>query len=65
MSQIDTEKDKNLKDFQFSKILCIFSKFPTNFVDWNVKEAQQGTNVLSSMLRIEINSVFQTITVRN
>ena len=34
MSQIDTENDKNPKNFQFSKISCIFSKFLTDFANW-------------------------------
>ena len=48
MSQIDTEDDKNSKISLFSKILGIFLKFPTNFVDWNVKNGQQGKNVIST-----------------
>ena len=41
MTQIETEKDKNPKNFQFSKILCkFFSKLLTNFVDWNVEKSQ-------------------------
>ena len=42
MSQIDTENDKNPKSFQFSKISCIFSKFLTDFVNWNVEKGPQG-----------------------
>ena len=42
MSQIDTEIDKNPKKFQFSKISCIFSKFLTDFANWNVENGQQG-----------------------
>ena len=42
MSQIDTENDKKPKSFQFSKISCIFSKFLTDFVNWNVEMGQQG-----------------------
>ena len=42
MSQIDTEKDKNPKNFQFSKISCIFSKLLTDFANWNVEKGQQG-----------------------
>ena len=38
MSHIDTENDRNPKIFQFSKILCNFSQFSTDFVDWNVKK---------------------------
>ena len=37
MSQIDSENDKNLKISQFSKILCIFSNFSTDVVNWNVE----------------------------
>ena len=36
-SQIDTEIDKKPKVFQFSKILSIFPKFSTDFVNWNVQ----------------------------
>ena len=42
MSQIDTENDKNPKNFQFSKISCNFSKFLSNFANWNVEKGQQG-----------------------
>ena len=42
MSQIDTENDNNPKIFQYSKFLCIFPKFLTGFVDWNVKQKQSG-----------------------
>ena len=42
MSQIDTENDKNHQNFQFSKISCIFSKFLTDFANWNVEKGQQG-----------------------
>ena len=42
MSQIDTENDKNPKNFQFSKISCIFSKFLTDFANWNVEKGKQG-----------------------
>ena len=42
MSQIDTENDKSPKSFQFLKISCIFSKFLTDFVNWNVEKGQQG-----------------------
>ena len=59
MSQIDTESDKNPKNFQFSKISCNFSKFLTDFANWNVEKGQQGKKVLSSMLRKEISTVFQ------
>ena len=55
MSQIDTENDKNLN---FQRFFCIFSKFLTDFVDWNVEKGQQGKNVLSSMFSEEIHAVF-------
>ena len=52
MSQIDTEKDKNHKTFQFLTIVSIFfSIFSTDFVNWNVEKGQQGKNMLSVMLR--------------
>ena len=50
MSQIDTKNAKNPKKFQISKILCIFSKFLTHFVGWNVEKGQQEKKVLSSRL---------------
>ena len=46
----NTENDKNPKIFHFSKILSIFSKFSTDFVNWNIEKGQQGKNVLSSRL---------------
>ena len=49
-AQIDSENDKNPKIFQFAKISCIFPKFLTDFVDWNVEKGQQGKNVLSTRL---------------
>ena len=65
MSQIDPKNDKNFGIFQLSKILCFFSESLTNFVDWNVEKCQQGKYVLSSMLRKEINAVFQSEIVRH
>ena len=62
LSQIDTKNDKNRN---VSKILCIFSKFSTDFVNWNVENGQQGKHVLSSMLRKKTNAVFQTKIVEN
>ena len=59
MSQINTEIDKKPKIFQFSKILCIFSKFLTDFVNWNVEKGQQGKNVLSSRLFRRVYCCFQ------
>ena len=38
-------------------ILCIFPKFLTNFVDWNVEKAQQGKKLLFSRLFEEFNAV--------
>ena len=61
MSQIDTEEDKSPK---LLKVLTLFSTFPIDFVNWNVKQGQQGKNVLSSMFIKEVNAVFQTKTVR-
>ena len=59
MSQIDTENDKNLKIFKFSKIVCIFSKVSTDNVNRNIEMGQQGKNVLSNMLRAEIKAVIK------
>ena len=42
MSRIDTKNDKKPKIFKFSKILCVFSIFSTEVVDWSVKKGQQG-----------------------
>ena len=51
MSQIDSEIDKNLRNFSiFKDFLHFFSKFLTDFVDWNVEKGQQGKNVLSTGL---------------
>ena len=50
MSQIDTEKEKNNKIYQFSKCSCIFVKVSTAFVDWNVLKGQQEKSWLSSSL---------------
>ena len=51
MSQIDSEIDKNLRNFSiFKDIFAFFSKFLTDFVDWNVEKGQQGKNVLSTSL---------------
>ena len=59
MSQIENENDKNLGNFSiFKDFMHFFSKFSTDFVDWNVEKGQQGKYVLSSMLRKEINAVF-------
>ena len=38
---------------------CVFFQNFYKLVDWNVETGQQGTNVLSSMLRKEINAVFK------
>ena len=65
LSQMDTKNDKNLIIFSVFKILKIFSKILTDFVDWNVKKCQQGKYVLSSMLRNEIIAVFQSEIVRH
>ena len=59
VSQIDTENDKSPKIFQFSKCLCIFSKFLTDIVDWNVKKGQHRKHVLSSRLFRRVISRFQ------
>ena len=43
MSQIDTEKDKNLRIFSiFKDFMHFFPKFSTDFVNWNVGKGQQG-----------------------
>ena len=65
MHQIDTEHGEYLKSFQFSKVLCIFVTVSTDFVNWSVKKCQQGKNVLSSLLRKEMNAVFRTKIIRN
>ena len=39
-------------------------KFPTDSVNWNVENGQQGKNVLSSMIRKEMKAVFRMKTVR-
>ena len=39
MSQ-DTENDKILKFSQFQRFNAIFSKFPKDFVDWNIEKGQ-------------------------
>ena len=41
-SQIDNENDKKPKNFQTSKILCIFVEILTDLVNWNVLMDQQG-----------------------
>ena len=64
-SQIDTENDKNPENFLFSNILRTLPKISTNFVNCNIETGQQGKNVLSTLLRKEMNAVFQTKTVRN
>ena len=48
--QIDPENDKIHKIFQFSNILCFFSKYSTNSVIWNVGKGQPGTIVVSNAL---------------
>ena len=63
-SHIDTENEENPKKI-FSRVLCIFPKFLTDFVNWNVDTRQQGKIALPSKLRKKINAVFQTETIRN
>ena len=63
MSQIDTESYKNPKIFRCLKIYAFFPKISKDFVDCNVEKGQKGKNVLSSVLRKEINAVIQTKTV--
>ena len=65
MSQIDTENDKNSKTFIISKIYALSSKFPTDFVDWNVEKGQQGKNVLSNRLFRRICCTFLSENVSN
>ena len=45
-SHNDTENDKNLKFSNFQRFYAFFSKFLTDFMDWNGKTGQQGKNVL-------------------
>ena len=59
MSQIDIQNDKKPKIFQFPKFSCIFVEGSADFVDSNVENGKQGTNVLSSMLKKEKNEVIQ------
>ena len=65
MSQIDTEKDKNPKIFQFQSFYAVFVIFSTDFVDWNLENSQQGKQILSKMLGEETNAVFQKKKVWN
>ena len=67
MSQSDTENDKNARNFQFSKILCLFFFLQNfdNFVDWNVEKGQQGKNVLSSRFSWRVYCSFLSDYVSN
>ena len=67
MSQIDTQNDKNPEIFQLfkQKTLCIFPQSFDRLRHLEIRKGQQGTNVLSSMLRKEIKAVFQTKAGRN
>ena len=56
MSQIDTEK--KTKTQKFDNFMQIFTKFLTNFVNWNGEKGQPGKKVLSSMPGKGINAVF-------
>ena len=42
MSQIDTENDKKISNFQCFH--AFFVEVSTDFVHWNVLKGQQGTN---------------------
>ena len=51
MSQIYTENYKDPRNFSiFEDFFAFFSKFLTDFVDWNVEKGQQGKNVFSTSL---------------
>ena len=58
VSQSDTENDRNIIIFQFSKILCIYPEFSTDFVDWNSERGQQGKKMVSSRRFEEFIAVF-------
>ena len=59
ISQIDTENDKNPKKTpSFQRFYVLFPQFSTNFDNCNFETCRQRKNVLSSMLRKEINAVF-------
>ena len=59
MSQIDTENGQKSQKFPIFKDFMHFFQIFTDFANWNVEKGQQGKKVLSSMLRKEINTVFQ------
>ena len=65
MSQVDTENDEGPKFSNFQSFHAFFPKFLTYFVDWTISKGQQGKNVLSSMLREQIKTVFQMKKVWN
>ena len=65
VSEIGTEIDKKLKISKFSKVLCIFAEFSTNFVDWNNGKIQQGNNVLVSRLFRRVYCSFLSDNVSN
>ena len=56
---LNWHRPKKLKIFQFSKFLCNYRQFSTDFVNWNVEKSQHGTNLLSSRLFQRVNCSFQ------
>ena len=54
VSQIDTENDKKPIFFQFSKVLRIFVKVSTHFVDWNVLKGNKENMVVQYLFYEEI-----------
>ena len=49
-SQLTPKMTKVPNFFIFKRFYAFFSKFSTDFVDWNVYKGHQGTNALSSRL---------------
>ena len=58
-------KWQNSQNFHFSKILCIFSKFLTDFVHWNAGKGQQRSNVLFSRHSRRVYCIFFSEIVSN
>ena len=54
VSQIYTENDKKPIFFQFSKVLRIFVKVSTHFVDWNVLKGNKENMVVQYLFYEEI-----------
>ena len=63
LSQIDTEKVKNPKNFRISKLLFLFSKKLTDFVDWNVEKGQKRKKMLSSRFFRRVYCSFSLVKV--